>query len=69
MANSGRDRNGSQFFITYAATPTQQPAHHLGLVTSGMDVAQSSRRAIHLKPQRPARGQNQLDHHRREINQ
>jgi len=42
MANSGRDRNGSQFFITYAALPDLNGGYTIfGRVTSGMDVAQS----------------------------
>jgi cyclophilin family peptidyl-prolyl cis-trans isomerase len=42
MANSGRDRNGSQFFITYAAQPSLDGGYTIfGRVTSGMDVAQS----------------------------
>lgn len=40
MANSGRDRNGSQFFITYAATPHLNGLHTIfGRVTGGTDVA------------------------------
>lgn len=39
MANSGADRNGSQFFITYAAAPTLDGSYTIfGQVTSGMDV-------------------------------
>ncbi|MBF8282119.1 MAG: peptidyl-prolyl cis-trans isomerase B [Anaerolineales bacterium] len=42
MANSGRDRNGSQFFITYAAQPSLDGGYTIfGLVTGGMDVVQS----------------------------
>lgn len=42
MANSGRDRNGSQFFITYVARPDLNGSYTIfGRVTSGMDVAQS----------------------------
>jgi peptidylprolyl isomerase len=40
MANSGKDRNGSQFFITYAAQPGLNGGYTIfGKVTSGMDVA------------------------------
>ena len=53
MANSGRDRNGSQFFITYAATPHLNGLHTIfGRVTSGMDVAQS------LAPRDPSKTPN-----------
>ena len=39
MANSGQDRNGSQFFITYAALPSLNGGYTIfGHVTSGMDV-------------------------------
>jgi cyclophilin family peptidyl-prolyl cis-trans isomerase len=42
MANSGRDRNGSQFFITYAAQPSFDGGYTIfGRVTSGMDVVGS----------------------------
>jgi cyclophilin family peptidyl-prolyl cis-trans isomerase len=40
MANSGKDRNGSQFFITYAAQHSLDGGYTIfGRVTSGMDVA------------------------------
>jgi len=53
MANSGRDRNGSQFFITYAAQPSLDGGYTIfGRVTSGMDVAQS------LAPRDPSKTPN-----------
>ncbi len=53
MANSGRDRNGSQFFITYAARPDLNGGYTIfGRVTSGMDVAQS------LAPRDPSKTPN-----------
>jgi peptidylprolyl isomerase len=40
MANSGKDRNGSQFFITYSAQHSLDGGYTIfGRVTSGMDVA------------------------------
>jgi cyclophilin family peptidyl-prolyl cis-trans isomerase len=40
MANSGRDRNGSQFFITYEALPALDGGYTIfGRVTSGLEVA------------------------------
>jgi cyclophilin family peptidyl-prolyl cis-trans isomerase len=42
MANSGRDRNGSQFFITYAPQPGLDGDFTIfGRVTSGLEVAEA----------------------------
>jgi cyclophilin family peptidyl-prolyl cis-trans isomerase len=42
MANSGRDRNGSQFFITFSPQPGLNGDYTIfGQVTGGMDVVQA----------------------------
>ena len=53
MANSGKDRNGSQFFITYGPLPDLNGGYTIfGRVTSGMDVAQA------LTPRDPSKTPN-----------
>jgi cyclophilin family peptidyl-prolyl cis-trans isomerase len=53
MANSGEDRNGSQFFITYSPQPGLDGGYTIfGRVTSGMDAARA------LTPRDPASNPN-----------
>lgn len=53
MANSGADRNGSQFFITYGPQPSLDGGYTIfGRVTAGMEVARA------LTPRNPAEDPN-----------
>jgi cyclophilin family peptidyl-prolyl cis-trans isomerase len=54
MANAGPNTNGSQFFLTFAATPHLDGRHTVfGRVTSGMEVLRSIRERDPQRDQKP----------------
>ena len=54
MANAGPNTNGSQFFLTFAATPHLDGRHTVfGRVTSGMDVLRSIRERDPMRDPKP----------------
>jgi peptidyl-prolyl cis-trans isomerase A (cyclophilin A) len=55
MANAGPNTNGSQFFVTVAATPWLTGKHTIfGEVTEGMDVVEAISTADTAAQDRPA---------------
>ena len=54
MANAGPNTNGSQFFLTFAATPHLDGRHTVfGRLTSGMDVLRSIRERDPMRDPKP----------------
>jgi cyclophilin family peptidyl-prolyl cis-trans isomerase len=54
MANAGPNTNGSQFFLTFAATPHLDGRHTVfGRVTSGMDVVRTLRERDPMRDPKP----------------
>ncbi|MFH1186034.1 MAG: peptidylprolyl isomerase [Chloroflexota bacterium] len=54
MANAGANTNGSQFFITYAATPWLDRKHSVfGELSEGLDVLKSIRPRDPSRPEYP----------------
>ena len=62
MANAGRNTNGSQFFITFVATPHLNGKHAVfGRVVSGMDIVNSIRERDPGRDRQPGDTINSID--------